>query len=109
MLEGNLLTKSQRIVAFYILYKVYNNENFKVTPFESIVLSSINKCIQIIQTAPDSYETFERMAEYSLLSDFVVSTPKIGNKLVSEYIKNIEKEYAPNKNSAPAAPGLDPP
>jgi len=33
------------------------------------------------------------MAEYSLLSDFVVSTPKIGNKLVSEYIKNIEKEY----------------
>eukprot|EP00494_Astrolonche_serrata_P034521 UN34790 len=45
MLEGNLLTKSQRIVAFYILYKVYNNENFKVTPFESIVLSSINHCM----------------------------------------------------------------
>ena len=83
---------------------MYNNENFKVTPFESIVLSSINKCIQVIQTSPDSFEAFERMAEYSLLSDFVVSTPKIGTKLVSEYIKNIEKEYAPNNNSNHAAP-----
>lgn len=42
LLEGNMLTKMQRIIAFYILYKVYNNESFKVTPFESIVLSSIN-------------------------------------------------------------------
>ena len=78
-----MLTKSQRIIAFYILYKVYNNESFKVTPFESIVLSSINKCIQVLQTAPESVEAFERRAEYQLLSDFVVSTPKIGSKLVS--------------------------
>lgn len=77
LLEGNLLTKSQRIVAFYILYKVYNNENFKVTPFESIVLSSINHCLHVIQSQPESHEAMERMAEYTLLSDFVVSIPMV--------------------------------
>jgi len=79
LLEGNLLTKSQRIVAFYILYKVYNNEDFKVTPFESIVLSSINQCTQVIQAQPDSFEALERRAEVSLLNDFVISTPKVSN------------------------------
>lgn len=64
LMESNLLTKSQRIVAFYILYKVYNSESFKVTPFESVVLSSINHCTQIFQTKPDSFEAFERRAEY---------------------------------------------
>lgn len=44
----------------------------------------------IMQKQPESFEAFERKAEYSLLSDFVLSTPKIGNKKVSEYIKNIE-------------------
>lgn len=61
-------------------------------PFESIVLSSINQCMQVLQTQPDSFEAFERRAEYSLLSDFVISTPKIGNKKVSEYIRNIEQQ-----------------
>lgn len=121
MLEGNvsfvltklflqLLTKSQRIVAFYILYKVYNNENFKVTPFESIVLSSINKCMHVIQTQPDSQEATERRAEYSLLSDFVVSTPKIQNKKVSEYIKSIEQHLSEGTDGPDAedAPQLIP-
>lgn len=90
MLESNLLTKSQRIVAFYILYKVYNSENFKVTPFESIVLSAINKCLHVSDTQPESYEALEHKAEYTLLSEFVISTPKIGNKNVNDYIFNIE-------------------
>jgi hypothetical protein len=59
------------------LYKVYSNENFKVTPFESVVLSSINQCMYIMQKQPESFEAFERKAEYSLLSDFVLSTPKV--------------------------------
>lgn len=80
----------QRIIAFYILYKVYNNESFKVTPFESIVLSSINQCMQVMQTQPESQEAFERRAEYCLLSDFVVSIPMIGSKKVIEYIRDIE-------------------
>ena len=100
------------MVAFYILYKVYNNENFKVTPFESVVLSSINQCMQIIKTQPDSYEAHERKAEYSLLSDFILSTPKvsilishlkIGSKKVCDFIKQIEKSSItgkePNKES----------
>jgi len=77
LLEANLLTKIQRLVAFYILYKVYNAENFRVTPFESVVLSSINHCMQVFTTKQDSYEAFERRAEYTLLTDFVVSTPKV--------------------------------
>ena len=85
LLEGNLLTKSQRIVAFYILYKVYNNENFKVTPFESIVLSSINQCHQVILTAPDSQEAVERRAEYTLLNDFVVSIPMVSKFIIFKF------------------------
>ena len=48
--------------------------------------------MHVIQTQSDSYEAFERRAEYSLLSDFVVSTPKIQNKKVSEYIRSIEQQ-----------------
>lgn len=33
----------------------------------------------------------ERRAEYSLLSDFVMSTPKIGSKKVCDYIRDIEE------------------
>lgn len=90
LLEGNLLTKNQRIIGFYILYKVYNNENFKVSPFESIVLSSINQCMQVITTQPDSHEAAERRAEYCLLNNFVVSVPMIGGKKVVDYVKDIE-------------------
>ena len=70
---------------------MYNNENFKVTPFESVVLSSINQCMQIIKAQPESFEALERRAEYSLLSDFVMSTPKIGSKKVCDYIRDIEE------------------
>lgn len=34
-----------------------------------------------------------------MLSDFVVSTPKISNKLVSEYIKNIEQASKDNNGA----------
>lgn len=57
----------------------------------------------MIQTQPESYEAFERRAEYSLLSDFVVSTPKIQNKKVSEYIKSIESsDTVESEEDAPA-------
>jgi hypothetical protein len=39
---------------------------------------------------PDSHESFERRAEYQLLSDFVVSTPKVSaHYSQSLYIANL--------------------
>jgi len=99
-----LLTKIQRLVAFYILYKVYNAENFRVTPFESVVLSSINHCMQVFTTKQDSYEAFERRAEYTLLTDFVVSTPKIANKIVQDYINQIEQPAGTGSPQWPQVP-----
>lgn len=97
LLEGNLLTKSQRIVAFYILYKVYNNENFKVTPFESIVLSSINQCLHVVQNQPDSQEALDRKAEHTLLNDFVVSIPMVSlhfKKLIDFWYRLVRRRSA---------------
>lgn len=41
LIEGNLLQKSQRIIAFYILYELYRHENVSTTPFEAVVLSQL--------------------------------------------------------------------
>ena len=87
-------------MAFYILYKVYSNENFKVTPFEAIVLSSINKCLQVMETQPESYEAIERRAEYVLLSEFVISTPKMGGQNVNDFIQKIEQEFLEYQTNA---------
>ena len=45
-----MLSKSQRIVAFYILYEVYHHENVQMTPFEAVVYSSLQACAQADQT-----------------------------------------------------------
>ena len=42
LLEAQLLSKAQRIVAFYILYEVYHHEpNVESTPFEAVVLNTL--------------------------------------------------------------------
>ena len=68
--------------------------------------------MHVIQTQPESYEAFERRAEYSLLRDFVVSTPKIKNQKVSDYIKQIEQQSSetvdPTGESSEDAPQLIP-
>jgi hypothetical protein len=42
-----------------------------------------------------------------MLNDFVVSTPKISNKLVTEYIKNIEVAYKEANGANGALGGLN--
>ena len=42
-----------------------------------------------------------------MLNDFVVSTPKISNKLVTEYIKNIEVAYKESNGANGALGGLN--
>ena len=47
LIENQLLSKSQRIVAFYILYEVYHHEqNITTTPFEAVVYNSLKACAQ---------------------------------------------------------------
>jgi len=47
----------------------------------------------VIETQPDSFEALERRAEFSLLCDFIIQTPKMGNMKVMEYIENIEGTF----------------
>jgi len=49
LIENNLLEKHQRILSFFILYELYNHENVQCTPFEAVVLASIQNCISMIQ------------------------------------------------------------
>ena len=46
LIEAQMLSRSQRIVAFYILYEVYHHENVQMTPFEAGVYSSLQSCAQ---------------------------------------------------------------
>jgi hypothetical protein len=45
----------------------------------------------IMQKQPESFEAFERKAEYSLLSDFVLSTPKVSFFFQFSYLKPHKK------------------
>ena len=41
LIEAQVLSKTQRIVAFYILYEVYHHENVQMTPFEAVVFNTL--------------------------------------------------------------------
>jgi hypothetical protein len=79
LIENNLISKSQRIIAFYILYELYRNDmTVKSTPFEAVVLSSLQTCVQHINTATNQVgEENQLKAEFKLLTDFMISVPKI--------------------------------
>jgi hypothetical protein len=78
-------------VAFYILYEVYHHEqNVKTTPFEAVVYNCLQACATEIKlgsqdTGPFSPEAHFR-AEYKLLTDFLVSVPRIKQEKVGKFI-----------------------
>ena len=74
-----MISKSQRIIAFYILYELYRNDmTVKSTPFEAVVLSSLQTCVQHINTATNQVgEENQFKAEFKLLTDFMISVPRI--------------------------------
>ena len=50
----------------------------KSTPFEAVVLSSLQTCVQHINTATNQVgEENQLKAEFKLLTDFMISVPKI--------------------------------
>ncbi|CDW77476.1 UNKNOWN [Stylonychia lemnae] len=96
LLENNLLSKSQRIIAFYILYQLYRHENVKSTPFEAVVMSSLQTCVQHINMSTNQVgEDNQYKAEFKLLTDFLVSVPKMSKQQVGQYIQDIENNKDP--------------
>lgn len=65
-------------MAFYILYELYHHENVKSTPFEAVVLSSIQTCIEHLNKATNMVgEENQFKAEFKLLTEIMVSVPKM--------------------------------
>ena len=97
-----LLSKSQRIIAFYILYELYHYENVKSTPFEAVVLSSIQTCIQHLNTATNQVgEDNQFKAEFKLLTDIMMSVPKMSKQSVKDFITEVESSKEPIDNPIP--------
>jgi hypothetical protein len=61
------------------LYELYRNDmTVKSTPFEAVVLSSLQTCVQHINTATNQVgEENQFKAEFKLLTDFMISVPRI--------------------------------
>eukprot|EP00347_Sterkiella_histriomuscorum_P008145 403346208 len=96
LLETNQLSKSQRIIAFYILYQLYRHENVSSTPFEAVVLSSFQTCLHHINTATNQVgEENQLKAEFKLLTDFLVSIPKMSKQQIYQYIQEVENSKDP--------------
>jgi hypothetical protein len=73
-----MLSKCQRIVAFYILYELYHHENVKTTPFVPIVLRSLQEC----EMQPEMMKV-----EMKLLTDFLISVPKVFKQIKVRLLK----------------------
>lgn len=66
-------------MAFYILYELYHHEiSVKSTPFEAVVLSSIQTCIEHLNKSTNMVgEENQFKAEFKLLTEIMGSIPKI--------------------------------
>ena len=62
LIQDNLLTQTQRLVGFYLLYDIYRNEGQATTPFVPLVM-------EIVEQTSD-------MVERKFLLQFLVSLPK---------------------------------
>eukprot|EP00435_Cladocopium_sp_Y103_P036526 s2631_g9.t1 len=62
LIQDNLLTQTQRLVGFYLLYDIYRQETEATTPFVPLVLEMV--------------ETTNDMAERKFLLQFLSSLPK---------------------------------
>ena len=96
------MSKSQRIIACYILYQLYTVEKVQSTPFEAVVLSSFQTCLMHVNTATNQVgEENQFKAEFRLLTDFFVSTPKMSKQQVIQYIQEMEASKEPIELAIP--------
>jgi hypothetical protein len=72
-------------MSFYIMYKLYHNENVTTTYAEGIVLKTIQRLKSSLQSVDVNFK-----AEQSLLNDILHFIPKVGSKKVREFIEESE-------------------
>lgn len=97
-----MIAKSQRIIAFFVLYELYRNENVKSTPFEAVVLSSLQTCASHLNTTTNQVgEDNQYKAEFKLLIEFLTSVPKFAKIAVQQYITDVEASREPIENPIP--------
>jgi len=85
-----MLNQAQRIVSFYILYELYHHDKVTGTPFEAVVLSSIHHLSQKSSSLP-----LESKPELKLLTDFLVSVPRINKSKIETFIQECEASQEP--------------
>jgi len=49
LLQDQLLTQTQRLVGFYLLYDIYRNETLPTTPFVPIVLETVEQTSDVVE------------------------------------------------------------
>lgn len=88
LLQDQLLTQTQRLVGFYLLYDIYRNEALPTTPFVPIVLETVEQTSDVV--------------ERKFLLQFLTSPPK---ELPKHSVRDVLASYDPAE--VPTIPDLD--
>ena len=88
LIEDNLLTQTQRLVGFYLLYDIYRHESLPTTPFVPLVVEIVEKTLDEV--------------ERKFLLQFLSSLPK---ELPKQSVQSFLQSCDPNEQ--PAIPDLD--
>lgn len=89
LLQDKLLTQTQRLVGFYLLYDIYRNEtSLPTTPFVPIVLETVEQTSDVV--------------ERTFLLQFLTSPPK---ELPKQSVRDFLATYDPSE--IPTIPDLD--
>jgi len=88
LLQDDLLTQTQRLVGFYLLYDIYKNETLPTTPFVPIVLETVERTGDLV--------------ERKFLLQFLTSPPK---ELPKQSVRDFLASHS--QSEVPAIPDLD--
>mmetsp|Transcript_2306 Transcript_2306/g.6474 ORF Transcript_2306/g.6474 Transcript_2306/m.6474 type:complete len:420 (-) Transcript_2306:131-1390(-) len=88
LLQDQLLTQTQRLVGFYLLYDIYRNEQLPTTPFVPIVLETVEQTSDLV--------------ERKFLLQFLTSPPK---ELPKQSVRDFLMSHDPSE--VPTIPDLD--
>lgn len=88
LLQDQLLTQTQRLVGFYLLYDIYRNETLSTTPFVPIVLETVEQTGDVV--------------ERKFLLQFLTSPPK---ELPKQSVRDFLSSFDPSE--VPTLPDLD--
>lgn len=80
-LEEDMLNKTQRVIAIFLLNEMYKNVKILTTPFYPILLKNILQQ----RTKPNS------RAEIQILSEYIVSVPRFQKRKIEDWIVQIEE------------------